>query len=246
MFNMNSGMGRGSNRSLYNPFGETRGWANPTMQGAISLPEKVMGLTCLLVVCALGGILLGGAGLNTAYSGGGFLWFIAMIVLVMATQALAARPGIGMVLFLAFGVVTGIAVSPLLNLIALNGEQYIVYKAVAATAGTTGGITLYARTTSRDFSRIGGWLFAALIGVVVAMVIGIFVQSTAFQIFISAAACVVFSLFLLYDIQRVTTTGNAPGNAIRMALKIYLDVFNLFLNLLMILMMTQGGGNSRR
>jgi modulator of FtsH protease len=246
MFNMNSGMGRGSNRSLYNPFGETRGWANPTMQGAISLPEKVMGLTCLLVVCALGGILLGGAGLNTAYSGGGFLWFIAMIVLVMATQALAARPGIGMVLFLAFGVVTGIAVSPLLNLIALNGEQYIVYEAVAATAVTTGGITVYARTTSRDFSRIGGWLFAALIGVVVAMVIGIFVQSTAFQIFISAAACVVFSLFLLYDIQRVTTTGNAPGNAIRMALKIYLDVFNLFLNLLMILMMTQGGGNSRR
>jgi modulator of FtsH protease len=246
MFNMNSGMGGGSNRSLYNPFGETRGWANPTMQGAISLPEKVMGLTCLLVVCALGGILLGGAGLNTAYSGGGFLWFIAMIVLVMATQALAARPGIGMVLFLAFGVVTGIAVSPLLNLIALNGEQYIVYEAVAATAVTTGGITVYARTTSRDFSRIGGWLFAALIGVVVAMVIGIFVQSTAFQIFISAAACVVFSLFLLYDIQRVTTTGNAPGNAIRMALKIYLDVFNLFLNLLMILMMTQGGGNSRR
>ena len=142
--------------------------------------------------------------------------------------------------------VTGIAVSPLLNLIALNGEQYIVYEAVAATAVTTGGITVYARTTSRDFSRIGGWLFAALIGVVVAMVIGIFVQSTAFQIFISAAACVVFSLFLLYDIQRVTTTGNAPGNAIRMALKIYLDVFNLFLNLLMILMMTQGGGNSRR
>jgi len=252
MFNMNGGTGGGSNRSLYNPFssrqgyGETHGWANPTMQGAISLPEKVMGLTCLLVLCALGGILLGGAGLNTIYSGGSFLWFIAMIVLVMATQALA-RPGIGMVFFLAFGVVTGIAVSPLLNLIALNGEQYIVYEAVAATAVTTGGITLYARTTSRDFSRIGGWLFAALIGVVVAMVIGIFVQSTAFQIFISAAACVVFSLFLLYDIQRVTTTGNAPGNAIRMALKIYLDVFNLFLNLLMILMMTQGGGgNSRR
>jgi modulator of FtsH protease len=246
MFNMNSGMSRGSNRSLYNPFGETSGWANPTMQGAISLPEKVMGLTCLLVVCALGGILLGGAGLNTAYSDGGFLWFIAMFVLVMATQALAARPGIGMVLFLAFGVVTGIAVAPLILGLQAAGEQYIVYEAVAATVVTTGGITLYARTTSRDFSRIGGWLFAALIGVVVAMVIGIFVQSTAFQIFISAAACVVFSLFLLYDIQRVTTTGNAPGNAIRMALKIYLDVFNLFLNLLMILMMTQGGGNSRR
>ena len=86
MFNMNSGMGGGSNRSLYNPFGETRGWANPTMQGAISLPEKVMGLTCLLVLCALGGILLGGAGLNTIYSGGSFLWFIAMFVPVSYTH----------------------------------------------------------------------------------------------------------------------------------------------------------------
>ena len=246
MFNMNGGTGGGSNRSLYNPFGETHGWANPTMQGAISLPEKVMGLTCLLVLYALGGILLGGAGLNTTAAGGGILWFIAMIVLVMATQALAARPGIGMVLFLAFGVVTGIAVSPLILGLQAGGYQYIVYEAVAATVATTGGITLYARTTSRDFSRIGGWLFAALIGVVVAMVIGLFVQSTAFQIFISAAACVLFSLFLLYDIQRVTTTANAPGSAIRIALKIYLDVFTLFLNLLMILMMTQGGGSSRR
>jgi modulator of FtsH protease len=206
-----------------------------------------MGLTCLLVVCAIGGVVLGAdAGLNTAASGGSLLWFILMFGLVIATQALATRPGIGMVLFLAFGVVTGIVVAPLLQLIAFQNDQYIVYEALAATAATTGGITLYARTTSRDFSRIGGWLFAALIGVVVAMVIGLFIQSTAFQIFISAAACVVFSLFLLYDIQRVTTTGNAPGNAIRLALKIYLDVFNLFLNLLMILMMTQGGGNSRR
>src|ERR1019366_4417183 len=132
MFNMNGGVGGGSNRSLYNPFssrqgyGETHGWANPTMQGAISLPEKVMGLTCLLGLCALGGILLGGAGLNTIYSGGSFLWFIAMIVLLIARQALAARPGVGMVFFLAFGLATGIAVSPRLNPIALNGEQYIV------------------------------------------------------------------------------------------------------------------------
>jgi modulator of FtsH protease len=252
MFNMNGGMGGSPKRSLYNPFssrqgyGETHGWANPTMQGAISLPEKVMGLTCLLVACAIGGVALGVAGLNTAASGGSLLWFILLFGLVMATQALASRPAIGMVFFLAFGVVTGIVIAPLLSVLRASGDEYIVYEALAATAATTGGITLYARTTSRDFSRIGGWLFAALIGVVVAMVIGLFIQSTAFQIFISAAACVVFSLFLLYDIQRVTTTGNAPGNAIRLALKIYLDVFNLFLNLLMILMMTQGGGNSRR
>ena len=248
MFNMNGGMGGGGrNRSLYNPFGETQGWSNPALQGAISLPEKVMGLTCLLVACAIGGVWLGASGLNTYTSGGELLWFIAMFALVLATQFLASQPVLGMTLFVAFGVVTGIVIAPLLGALQANGDQYIVYEALAATAAVTGGVTIYARTTSRDFSRMGGWLFGALIGVVVAMVIGLIVQSTALQILISAAACVVFSLFLLYDVQRVTMTRQGPpGSAIRMAMSVYLDIFNLFLNLLMILLMTQGGGSSRR
>ena len=256
MFNFNGGPGGGGspNRGFFNPFGsqqgygETRGWANPALQGAISVPEKVMGLTCLLVACAVGGVALGAVGgLNTYGSSAELLWFIAMFVLVFATQALADRPGINMVLFLGFGVVTGIVISPLLQVIAYENYQYIVYEALAATAAVTGGVTIYARTTSRDFSRLGGWLFGALLGVVVAMVIGIFVQSTPFQIFISAAACVVFSLFLLYDVQRVTMTRvGSQGNAIRLALRIYLDIFNLFLNLLSILLLTQGGGGNRR
>jgi modulator of FtsH protease len=78
-------------------------------------------------------------------------------------------------------------------------------------------------------------------------VIGLFVHSTALEILISAAACVVFSGFLLYDVQRVTMTRvTTQGNAIRLALSVYLDIFNLFLNLLMLLALTQGGGGSRR
>lgn len=252
---MNGGqLGRGGrNRGLFNPFnssqgyGETRGWANPALQGAISIPEKVMGLTTLLVACAVGGVVLGYAGLNTQLGSSYFLWFIVMFALVFATQALADRPGLGMVLFVAFGVVTGIVISPLMQALQQSGYQNVVYEALGATAATTAGVTIYARSTSRDFSRMGGWLFGALIGVVVAMVIGLFVQSTPFQIFISAAACVLFSLFLLYDVQRVTMTRvGTQGNAIRLSLSIYLDIFNLFINLLMILMLTQGGGGNRR
>ena len=255
MFNFNGGPGGGGspNRGFFNPFGsqqgygETRGWANPALQGAISMPEKVMGLTCLALIAAVGGVVLGYMGLNTAVGGSYLLWFIAMFALVFATQALADRPGIGLVLFVAFGVVTGVIISPLLQVMQTAGEQGIVYEALAATGATTGAITLYARRTTRDFSRLGGWLFAGLIGVIVAMVIGLFVQSTVLEILISAAACVLFSLFLLYDIQRVTMTrAGTQGNAIRLALRVYLDIFNLFINLLMLLMMTQGGGGSRR
>ena len=241
MFNFNGGPGGGGspNRGFYNPFstrqgyGETRGWANPTLQGAISLPEKVMGLTCLLMACAIGGVVLGGRPGSTPRLGQApLLWFIAMFGLVFATQALADRPGIGMVLFVAFGVVTGIVIAPLLSVLRANGDQYIVYEALAATAATTGGITLYARTTSRDFSRLGGWLFAALIGVVVAMVIGLFIQSTGLSD--PHLGRRLRALLPLPALRHPAgdATGNAPGNAIRLALKIYLDIFNLFLNLL--------------
>ncbi|HXZ99142.1 MAG TPA: Bax inhibitor-1/YccA family protein [Candidatus Binatia bacterium] len=246
-FNFNRGYN--SNRAPFNPFAtqETRGWVNPALQGAISFPEKVMGLTCLAFAAAVGGVVIGFQGLDMSVGGGYLLWFIAEIALVVATQALADRPVIGITLFVAFGVVTGLIISPLLYWLAQTGAQGIVYEALAATAATTGGVTIYARTTSRDFSRMGNWLFGALIGIVVAMVIGLFLHSTAFQIFISAAACVLFSLFLLYDVQRVTMTRmGTQGNAIRMALRVYLDIFNLFINLLSILALTQGGGSNRR
>jgi modulator of FtsH protease len=255
MFNMNQGgpfgggFGRGrGQRQMFNPFGQSQpGFVNPALQGAISFPEKVMGLTSLAVGAAVGGVVLGYLGLSTQANSSWILWFILELALVFATQALADRPGIGLALFIAFGVTTGLMLSPILQLLQTAGEQGIVYEALAATAVTTGGVTLYARATSRDFSRMGGWLFAALIGVVVAMVIGLFVQSTGFQILISAAACVLFTLFLLYDVQRVTHTQmGTQGNAIRAALRIYLDIFNLFINLLMILSIVGGGGGGSR
>ncbi|MGA8016311.1 MAG: Bax inhibitor-1 family protein [Candidatus Dormiibacterota bacterium] len=255
MFNFNGGQGGpggNSNRGMYNPFssnqgyGETRGWVNPALQGAISLPEKVMGLTCLAMAAAVGGVVLGFQGLNTYTSNTTLIWFIVEFVLLFATMALADRPVLGVALFVAFGATTGIAISALIQVLGAEGQQGIVYEALAGTAAATGGITLYARNTSRDFSRMGGWLFAALIGVVVAMVIGLFVQSTGFQILISTAAALLFSLFLLYDVQRVTHMPNTQGTAVRMALRIYLDIFNLFINLLSILALTQGGGGSRR
>jgi modulator of FtsH protease len=245
-FNFNRGYSR--SRTPFNPFAPpTQGWVNPALQGALSLPEKVMGLTCLAVVSAIGGVVLGYMGLNTQLGGSYLLWFIAEIALVFAVQALADRPVLGLSLFVAFGAVTGVIISPLLQALQNAGMQNVVYEALAATAATTGGVTLYARRTSRDFSRMGGWLFAGLIGVVVAMVIGLFVRSTGFEILISAAACVLFSLFLLYDVQRVSTIRvGTQGSAIRLALSVYLDIFNLFINLLMILAMTQGGGSNRR
>ena len=145
---------------------QNTGMFDAATAGAISLPEKVLGLTCLLVACAIAGVVLGYQGLNTAtaagVSGSYFLWFIVEIALLIGAQAMAARPGIGMVLFLAFGVSTGVIISPLIQILGSDGMQYVVYQALGATAAATGGATLYARTTRRDFSH---WAFAKCVAI---------------------------------------------------------------------------------
>ena len=208
--------------------------------GTVSLAEKVMGLTCLMIGLATAGVVVGGYQTSGGSVGGGFLFYILFFAAVIGTMLLADVPVLGFVLFCSVGFLTGLSISPIIHAFVAAGEGVIVFQALAATAAVTGALTLYARSTSRDFSGMGGYLFAILIGLVVASVIGIFVHSTLLQMIISGVACVLFSLYLVYDVQRIATTKATKGNAIRLALSLYLDIFNLFLNLLYLLGVLEG------
>src|SRR4030088_2139303 len=166
-----------------------------TRVGTVTLAQKVMGLTALLMLAATAGVAFGVNGLSTAYSPNTFIWFIVEIGLLLGTMATADKPAIGIVLFTAFGVSTGLIIAPLIQFLARRGQSVIFSQALGATAAATAGLTLYARTTRRDFSGVGGYLTAALIGLVVVSIVGIFVHSTMLQILISAGACVLFSFF---------------------------------------------------
>jgi FtsH-binding integral membrane protein len=73
----------------------------------------------------------------------------------------------------------------------------------------------------------------ALIGLLVASVVGIFVQMPLLYIGISAVAAVVFTGYVVYDLNRVAQSrGATEGEAILLAVSVYLDIFNLFLALL--------------
>jgi modulator of FtsH protease len=209
--------------------------------GTVSLAEKVMGLTCLMIGLATAGVVVGGyQSAGGASVGGGWLFWILEIAAVIGTMLLADVPVLGFVLFCGVGFLTGLSIAPIIHAFVASGQGVIVFQALAATAAVSGALTLYARSTSRDFSGMGGYLFAVLIGLIVASVIGIFVHSTLLQIIISGVACVLFSLYLVYDVQRIATTQATKGNAIRLALSLYLDIFNLFLNLLYLLGVLEG------
>ena len=107
------------------------------------------------------------------------------------------------------------------------------------TAASFGALSLYGYTTKRDLGPMGTFLIMGLIGLIIAMLVNIFVQSSAMQFVISAAGVLIFAGLTAYDTQRIKEMyfvgddGSVMGRkAIMGALTLYLDFINLFTMLL--------------
>jgi FtsH-binding integral membrane protein len=98
-----------------------------------------------------------------------------------------------------------------------------------------GGI---ATTTRRDFSFMGKFLFVGMIVLLIALVANMFLQIPALALTISALVIVVFSLFLLHDLSRIVNGGET--NYIMATTGVYMSLFNIFANLLHLLMALTG------
>jgi len=107
------------------------------------------------------------------------------------------------------------------------------------TAGTFGVMSLYGITTKTDLTKIGNLLFMALIGMVIAGLVNIFIGSSVLSLIISVIGVVVFTGLTAYDAQRIkemsaaALDGESEGKiAVLGALSLYLNFINLFLSLL--------------
>ena len=107
------------------------------------------------------------------------------------------------------------------------------------TSGTFGAMSLYGYTTKRDLSNLRGFLFMGLIGLIIAIVVNWFLQSSAMQFVISMVGVLVFVGFTAYDTQKIknmytaSDSGEIIGKkAVMGALTLYLDFINLFIMLL--------------
>jgi modulator of FtsH protease len=113
-----------------------------------------------------------------------------------------------------------------------NGPQII-----ATAMGGTGIIFLalsgYALTTKKDFSFLGGFLFAGMIVVLLAIVASLFIPMPALSLTISAAVIMLMSGFILFDTSRIINGGET--NYIMATYGIFLSIFNIFISLLNIL-----------
>ena len=109
-----------------------------------------------------------------------------------------------------------------------------------ATAAAFAGLSLWGYTTKKDISGWGSFLLMGVIGLIVASLINIFLQSSAMSFAISSIGVLVFAGLTAYDTQRIKDTyfmvrGNAElvaHSAITGALSLYLDFINMFISLL--------------
>ena len=164
----------------------------------------------------------------------GFIIFMAIAFGFFYVIEKTKNSGWGVVALLGFTFFMGLMLSRLLEQVLhfANGTQLIM-TAFGGTAAVFGVMATVATVSKRDFSGMSKWLFAGLLVIVVAGLANVFLQLPALQLTISVVAIGIFSAYLLYDVQQVINGGET--NYISATLRIYLDVYNIFVNLLAIL-----------
>jgi len=138
--------------------------------------------------------------------------------------------------FIAYSILNGVIFSTIF----LQYTGASIASTFAITAGTFAVMALYGYFTQSDLTRMGSLLFMLLVGLFISMVVNIFLKSQGFDIFISAAGVLIFTLLTAYDVQKIKAMsqqflmqGEMESKvAILGALTLYLDFINLFLFLL--------------
>ena len=145
----------------------------------------------------------------------------------------------GVVFLLGLTFLLGIMLGPILQVAfsMSNGVQI-----VSLAAGGTGVIFVtlagIATTSKRDFSSMGKFLMIGLILLILAMLANMFLQIPAMSLAISSIAVLIFSGFILYDVNRIVRGGET--NYVMATLALYLNIYNLFVHLLHLLMALMG------
>lgn len=184
-------------------------------------------------------LVMAQSGLALALVGSPLLWLVKLAPLgfILAISFGLNRMSYGtlQVLFWSFATVMGMSLSTIF--LVYTGES--IAATFFATAGAFAGLSLYGYTTKKDLSGFGTFLTMGVIGLIIAIVINIFLQSSTFALAISFIGVLIFAGLTAYDTQRLKTEyqylrgTEFAGKAIILgALSLYLDFINMFLFLL--------------
>lgn len=212
---------------------------SPVAHKVLRNTYMMLGLT--MVPTVIGALI--GMSIDFSFAAGSPILFAlgSLAVIYGMFYAISANKdsSLGVVFLLGLTFIMGMLLGPILQ-VALNlrnGGQL-----VGLAAGGTGIIFLtlsaIASTTKRDFSFMGNFLLVGIILLIVASLANLFFQIPAFSLALSGVAVLLFSGFILYDVNRIVHGGET--NYVMATLSLYISVYQLFTNLLHLLMAFAG------
>ena len=198
-----------------------------------------MALCLLITALAAMGVVNSGLFYQIASSGAMWLLNIAELVVVFVLSARIHKMSVttATIMLIVYSALNGATLSVIFVVYSLGS----IAKTFFITTGMFGVMALVGATTKRDLSKMGSILFMALIGLIIASLVNLFLRSSGLDWIISLIGVVLFTALTAYDVQRVkrlaaetdlyddTQVGRL---AVISALSLYLDFINLFLYLL--------------
>jgi FtsH-binding integral membrane protein len=160
--------------------------------------------------------------------------FAPLVAVFGVTMVLSKNPskGVAQLCLHGFAALMGLSFATIFVVFNM-GSIVTAFMGAAVLFGTMSG---YGYFTKQSLDSVGRYAFVALIAIIIASIINIFIGSTVMQMVISAIAIVVFLALTAYDTQQIremVSNGNATAaDEVSGALTLYLDFINLFINLL--------------
>jgi modulator of FtsH protease len=207
--------------------------------------NKVLRNTYWLLALSLLPTVLGAwigvaTGITASLSGGlGLMVFFGVAFGFLYAIEKTKNSAAGVPVLLAFTFFMGLMLSRLIAMVLgyRNGTSLIM-TAFGGTAGVFFVMAALSSVIKRDLSGMGKFLFVGALAIMIGGIINVFVGSTAGMLVISVMAIGVFSAYMLYDLKRIVDGGET--NYISATLALYLDIYNVFQSLLILLGITGG------
>ena len=231
--------------SVVNEVDKSSSWGVPSLTFSSLMQKVYIWMTLALIITGVTayGVASSPSILSLLYGNQIVFWglIIAEFALVFMITGMLNRISLttATLMFVAYSVVNGAVLSSIFLIYTMNSIGQVFF----ITAATFGVMAFIGYTTKTDLTSMGKILFMALIGIIIATVVNIFVGSTGLQTVVSYLGVLIFVGLTAYDSQKIKRMlydyeGNDEGGqklALVGALTLYLDFINLFIYLLRIL-----------
>ena len=168
----------------------------------------------------------------------GIFWVLCIVeiglVIYLSARIDKLSSGAASALFYAYSILNGVALTPIF--LAYTGAS--IATTFAITAGTFGAMSIFGYVTRQDLSKMGSYLFMAVLGLIVCGLVNLILKSTMFDLVVSCVGVLIFVGLTAWDTQAIKrmcaeADPSMVGKISTMgALTLYLDFINLFLYLL--------------